>query len=92
MADRSAMKTRSANPSDNDLGSFIRARRLREGLTLTAAADAAEVVKGHMSQIENGKRAEEILGQPLRANVIHTGPVIHEPRPYDPESGPQGGA
>ncbi|MCC6747070.1 MAG: hydroxymethylglutaryl-CoA lyase [Deltaproteobacteria bacterium] len=42
--------------------------------------------------IENGKRAEEILGQPLRANVIHTGPVIHEPRPYDPESGPQGGA
>ncbi len=32
--------------------------------------------------IANGKRAEEIIGQPLRANVIHSGPVRHEPSQY----------
>jgi hydroxymethylglutaryl-CoA lyase len=34
--------------------------------------------------IENGKRAEEILGQELRANVIRSGPVNHHPKDYDP--------
>jgi hydroxymethylglutaryl-CoA lyase len=30
--------------------------------------------------IENGKRAEEVIGQRLRANVIRSGPVRHTPR------------
>jgi len=34
--------------------------------------------------IGNGKRAEEIIGHPLRANVIRSGPVQHEPHDYDP--------
>jgi hydroxymethylglutaryl-CoA lyase len=34
--------------------------------------------------IENGKRAEEILGQRLRANVIRSGPVNHAPKEYEP--------
>jgi len=32
--------------------------------------------------IETGRRAEEIIGQPLRANVIRTGRVRHEPQDY----------
>jgi len=32
--------------------------------------------------IANGRRAEEIIGQPLRANVIHAGPVRHEAQDY----------
>ncbi len=34
--------------------------------------------------IENGRRAEEVIGHPLRANVIRAGPVQHEPNEYDP--------
>jgi hydroxymethylglutaryl-CoA lyase len=34
--------------------------------------------------IRNGRRAEEIIGEPLRANVIRSGPVNHEPREYRP--------
>ncbi len=34
--------------------------------------------------IENGLRAEEIIGQQLRANVIRSGPVNHAPKEYDP--------
>ncbi|MDF1563052.1 MAG: hydroxymethylglutaryl-CoA lyase [Deltaproteobacteria bacterium] len=34
--------------------------------------------------IDNGLRAEEIIGQRLRANVIHSGPVNHRPKDYDP--------
>jgi hydroxymethylglutaryl-CoA lyase len=30
--------------------------------------------------IENGRRAEEVIGQRLRANVIRSGPVRHTPR------------
>ncbi len=36
------------------------------------------------AMIANGKRAEEILGQRLRANVIRSGPVNHKPHDYDP--------
>ena len=47
--------------------------------------------------IENGRRAEEVLGQRLRANVIRSGPVNHQPREYEsaaqaesePESEPE---
>ena len=34
--------------------------------------------------IDNGKRGEEIIGQRLRANVIRSGPVNHEPKEFDP--------
>ncbi len=34
--------------------------------------------------IENGRRAEEVIGQPLRANVIRSGPVNHEPKEFQP--------
>jgi len=34
--------------------------------------------------LENGRRAEEIIGHPLRANVIHAGPVQHATRDEDP--------
>ncbi|MEE8410652.1 MAG: hydroxymethylglutaryl-CoA lyase [Myxococcota bacterium] len=34
----------------------------------------------------NGKRAEEVIGQPLRANVIRSGPVRHQPSEYDPNA------
>jgi hydroxymethylglutaryl-CoA lyase len=34
--------------------------------------------------VENGRRAEEIIGQPLRANVIRSGPVNHRPKSYTP--------
>jgi len=40
------------------------------------------------SMIENGKRAEEIIGQQLRANVIRSGPVNHEAKVYVPECVP----
>jgi hydroxymethylglutaryl-CoA lyase len=36
--------------------------------------------------VENGRLAEEILGQRLRANVIRSGPVNHAPRAYAPVS------
>ena len=36
--------------------------------------------------VENGKRAEEIIGHPLRANVIRSGPVSHRPKNYVPAS------
>ncbi len=36
------------------------------------------------AMIDNGKRAEAILGQRLRANVIRSGPVNHGPKEYDP--------
>ena len=35
------------------------------------------------AMIANGKRAEEIIGQRLRANVIRSGLVNHEPKEYD---------
>ena len=37
-----------------------------------------------MKMIENGRRAEEVIGYPLRANVIRSGPVNHGPKEYDP--------
>jgi hydroxymethylglutaryl-CoA lyase len=33
---------------------------------------------------EAGRRAERIVGRPLRANVIHSGPVRHTPADYRP--------
>lgn len=36
------------------------------------------------TMIENGKRSEEVIGQPLRANVIHSGRVNHAPREFAP--------
>jgi hydroxymethylglutaryl-CoA lyase len=38
--------------------------------------------------IANGKRAEEIIGHPLRANVIRSGPVNHKPKQYAPTASP----
>lgn len=38
--------------------------------------------------IANGLRVEEVIGQPLRANVIRSGPVNHVPRDYDPAAPP----
>ena len=37
------------------------------------------------AMIDNGVRAEEIIGQRLRANVIRSGPVNHAPKDYEPE-------
>ncbi len=37
-----------------------------------------------LAMIENGKRAEQIIGQRLRANVIHSGPVNHGYKAFDP--------
>jgi hydroxymethylglutaryl-CoA lyase len=36
------------------------------------------------AMIDNGRRAEEIIGQRLRANVIRSGPVNHAPKAFDP--------
>ena len=33
--------------------------------------------------LENGKRAEQIIGQRLRSNVIRSGPVNHEPKEFE---------
>ncbi len=38
------------------------------------------------AMISNGKHAETVLDRRLRANVIHSGPVNHEPKPYDPDA------
>ena len=38
--------------------------------------------------VENGKRAEEVIGHGLRANVIRSGPVSHRPRSYVPTPTP----
>ncbi|MEE8155723.1 MAG: hypothetical protein V3T53_12290, partial [Phycisphaerales bacterium] len=38
------------------------------------------------AMIANGKRAEQIIGQRLRANVIRSGPVNHRPKDYDPSA------
>ncbi len=34
--------------------------------------------------IETGRRAEDVIGWPLRSNVIHSGPVNHAPREFVP--------
>ena len=34
--------------------------------------------------IDNGKKAEEFIGQRLRANIIRSGPVNHGPKEFDP--------
>lgn len=39
------------------------------------------------SLLETGRRAEEILGQRLRSNIIRSGPVIHGPSAPDKEAG-----
>ena len=39
------------------------------------------------AMLDNGRRAEEVIGQRLRANVIRSGPVRHEPVDYDPAKG-----
>jgi len=36
--------------------------------------------------LENGRRAEDILDQRLRSNVIGSGRVNHEPRAYAPQT------
>jgi len=36
------------------------------------------------AMLANGRRAEEIIGQRLRANVIRSGPVNHDEKAYDP--------
>jgi len=41
------------------------------------------------AMIANGLRAEEIIGQRLRANVIRSGPVNHQHKRFDPK--PSGG-
>jgi len=38
----------------------LRRRRLEQGLTLTAAAKAAAITKGHLSQIEHGRRGGSV--------------------------------
>ena len=35
-----------------------------------------------MQLIEVGRRAEDVVGFPMRANIIRTGPVPHEPKQY----------
>ncbi|HVG94304.1 MAG TPA: hydroxymethylglutaryl-CoA lyase [Planctomycetota bacterium] len=40
--------------------------------------------------VENGRRAEEIIGQPLRANVIRSGPVNHKGKTPAAASAPTG--
>jgi len=37
--------------------------------------------------LDAGRRAEEILGQRLRSNILRSGPVIHEPSAPDKEAG-----
>ena len=37
--------------------------------------------------IDAGRRAEEILGQRLRSNIIRSGPVIHGESSPDKEAG-----
>lgn len=37
--------------------------------------------------LETGRRAEEILGQRLRSNIVRSGPVIHGPSAHDKEAG-----
>jgi hypothetical protein len=37
--------------------------------------------------IDAGRRAEQILGQRLRSNLIHSGPVIHGESPAEKEPG-----
>ncbi len=39
-----------------------------------------------LHMIENGRRAEDVIGRPLRANVIRSGPVNHEPIDYDSQA------
>ncbi len=39
--------------------------------------------------IANGRRAEEIIGRRLRANVIRSGPVNHAPKSFDPLAKPE---
>ncbi len=36
------------------------------------------------AMISNGKHVETVLDRRLRANVIHSGPVNHGPKPYNP--------
>ena len=40
--------------------------------------------------IANGRQAEEVIGQRLRANVIYSGPVNHQPKAYDAAAQPAG--
>jgi len=40
--------------------------------------------------LETGRRAEEVVGQQLRANIIHSGPVRHESTEYRPPAAAPG--
>lgn len=37
------------------------------------------------AMLDNGKRAEEVIGVPLRANILRSGLVNHQPKRYSPE-------
>lgn len=41
--------------------------------------------------LEAGRRAEEVIGHPLRANVVRSGPVNHLPKAYTPKPAPAAG-
>ena len=59
------------NTCSEDLVCLLEEMGVRTGLDIHA-------------MIANGKRAESVIGRPLRANVIRSGPVNHNPRQYDP--------
>ncbi|MFQ5653490.1 MAG: hydroxymethylglutaryl-CoA lyase [Planctomycetota bacterium] len=83
---------------DTSLGAIggqpaTRARKYQDGFTgntcsedLVALLEECGVDTGIDIErlIENGHRAEEILGERLRANVIRSGPVNHETKEYRP--------
>jgi hydroxymethylglutaryl-CoA lyase len=62
------------NTCSEDLLALLEEMGVRTGVDLTQLIDA-------------GRRAEEILGQRLRANVIRSGPVIHGESAPDKEPG-----
>jgi len=61
------------NTSTEDLVCLLKEMGVETGIDIAAL-------------IENGKRAEEIIGQRLRSNVLRSGPVIHSPKAYDPQA------
>ncbi len=89
---------------DTSLGAIggqpaTKARKYQEGYTGNTCTEDLVCLLEEMgvatgidvaAMIANGRRAEEIIGQRLRSNVIRSGPVQHEPVNYDPARGIQG--
>ena len=67
-----AIQARSSNPVKRSIGSLLKARRLKLGLTLKELADRAELSAAFLSQAERGKATPSIVSLINIAKALDT--------------------